>query len=86
MESTYRGCKISSKREKALGGWSDVYWHAYSADGYCIDEGFGGGTVKEMYDCMKGKVDEFLDDFNGDSEKHSDNYDELYLKMARARS
>lgn len=72
MKKLYRGVEIESKREKCLGGWSEVYWSAYDKEGYEIACGFGGGTVRECFDDMKAKVDEYLDKFGGDWEKHSD--------------
>lgn len=76
MNATYRGCKIDSHRDQALGGWSEVYWSAFSPDGYEITSGFGGGTVREMFDSMKAQVDEFVDDFCSNSERHSAARDE----------
>ena len=71
MTRDYRGCKIDVHRDQALGGWFEVYWSAFAPDGYEIAAGFGGGTVLEMYDCMKTHVDRFIDDFGSDSERHS---------------
>ena len=71
MKGTYRECDIRSERDLSLGGWSKVYWSAFTKDGYEIDSGFGGGTVREMYGVMKMRVDEFLDEYGGDDEKHS---------------
>lgn len=72
MKAVYRGCAIDSHREKSLGGWSEVYWSAFSADGYEINSGFGGGNVREMFSAMKSAVNEFLDEFGGDWKRHSD--------------
>jgi len=72
MKTTYRSCTIDSHREKALGGWSEVYWSAFASDGYEITSGFGGGTVREMFSAMKESVNEFLDQFHGSAEKHSE--------------
>lgn len=70
MKAIYRECKIDSHRAQAMGGWSEVYWHAFSAEGYEITSGFGGGTVREMFRTMKDQVDFFLDECRGDSEIH----------------
>lgn len=70
MKATYRGCQICSERDTALGGWSEVYWHAFAPDGYSINAGFGGGTVREMFRAMKEQVDYFLDACGGDVEEH----------------
>lgn len=66
MKSKYRECDIESKSEKCLGGWKEVYWSAFSPVGYEITSGFGDGTVREMYQCMKDTVDEFIDSCNSD--------------------
>ncbi len=68
-DEKYRGCKIEASEEEALGGWSNVYWSAFSSDLYEINSGFGGGSVEEMFDVMKSNVDDFLDNFDGDPEK-----------------
>lgn len=62
---TYRNCQIEAYRDWAMGGWSEVYLSAFSADGYEITSGFGGGTVREMFSAMKQNVDSFLDDRHG---------------------
>lgn len=69
MKITYRNCEISVSEEKALGGWTDVYWSAFSDDLYELTSGFGGGSVDEMVVAMKLEVDRFLDDFQGSPEK-----------------
>ncbi len=69
VDKKYRGCKIEVSEEEALGGWSNVYWSAFSSDLYEINSGFGGGSVVEMFDVMKSNVDDFLDNFDGDPEK-----------------
>lgn len=64
----YRGCDIEVTREKALGGWSEVYWSAFDWNGYEITSGFGGGTVPEMKREMKEAVDHYINenDLQGD--------------------
>ena len=66
MKRIYRDCEVDAHRAKSLGGWSEVYWSAFSKDGYEITSGFGGGTVPEMFADMKAIVNEFLDDYKGD--------------------
>lgn len=83
MKAVYRGCDIESKREKCLGGWSEVYWSAYrQSDGYGISDGFGGGTVRECFTGLKEAVDDFLDNYGGDSEKHSNDLRDAALAVA----
>lgn len=72
MTAKYRGCLIKSERDNALGGWSEVYWSAFSADGYEINSGFGGGTVREMFAAMKLAVDEFIDEHGADEDRHTE--------------
>ncbi len=69
VDENYRGCKIESSSEEALGGWSNVYWSAFTGDLYELDSGFGGGSIEEMFDVMKMRVDEFLDCFDGDTDR-----------------
>lgn len=68
MKIQYRGCLISVCRDKALGGWSEVYWSAFGPDGFEIRSGFGGGTVREMVGAMKENVDFFLDECGGNED------------------
>lgn len=79
MKAIYRGVEIESKRERALGGWSEVYWSAYRvSDGFEVVCDFGGGTVREMFAVLKTRVDEFLDKFGGDDEKfEADRWEEV---------
>ena len=75
INKNYRGTTIESKREQALGGWSQVYWSAYDNEtGYCIQEGFGGGDVREMYSYMKQVVDLYVDTFKRDNDKFEKEY------------
>lgn len=55
-----------------MGGWREVYWSAFTQQGFEITSGFGGGTVREMFVEMKRNVDWFLDDFGGDKERWSE--------------
>ena len=79
MEAEYRGCKIEAHRAKSLGGWSEVYWSAFSKTGYEINSGFGGGTVRECFTSMKSVVDEFMDTYGGDWRKHSEDAERIAL-------
>ncbi len=69
MKGIYRDCTIEAVREKSCGGWDEVYWSAFTKDGYELTSGFGGGTVREEYSAMKMRVDEFLDECDGDTDK-----------------
>jgi hypothetical protein len=71
MKANYRGFEIESKKEKCLGGWSEVYWSAYRiSDGYELACGFGDGTVREMFSCMKTIVDRFIDEYEENVEEY----------------
>lgn len=72
MKKIYRGCEIYSKKEKCLGGWSMTYWGALDKDGYEIACDFTEGPVSDGILYAKGRVDEFIDEYAGDWEKHSD--------------
>ena len=69
IDENFRGSKIESSKEEALGGWSNTYWSAFTGDLYELCSGFGGGSVEEMFDVMKMRVDEFLDCFDGDTDR-----------------
>lgn len=71
MKAVYRGCDIEATRDRALGGWSEVYWSAFrKSDGYGINSGFGGGSVREMFTQMKRDVDFFKDQCGGRVDRH----------------
>jgi hypothetical protein len=51
---------IDARREKALGGWDNVYYHVVrQEDGLFAMEGFydGGATVREVIADLKGSID-----------------------------
>jgi hypothetical protein len=79
MKKTYRGCEIYSNREKCLGGWSQVYWGAFDLkDGYQISCDHTEGPVKDGVLYAKTSVDEYLDEYKSDQDKHSDRWSSLY--------
>lgn len=55
-----------------MGGWDEVYWSAFSQDRFEITSGFGGGTVRDMYQAMKDRVDDFLDNYKGNATKYQE--------------
>jgi hypothetical protein len=58
----YRGFELSAKRERALGGWDNLYFYAMrKADGWMMEDSFTSGddTPKTYIDILKGRVDEF---------------------------
>jgi len=70
MNVTYRGCEVSATRDQAMGGWSEIYWYAFSASGYELTSGFGNyGNVREAFADMKKTVNRFLDDCHGSTEE-----------------
>ena len=74
MKGSYRGYELRASKEKALGGWTDVYWSAYAIlDGYELSCGFGGGSVMDCYNSLEKMVDTLLDDYNGDIEEFDKN-------------
>lgn len=74
MKKIYRDCQIESKRDKCLGGWSMTYFSAYDKDGYEICCDFTEGPVKDGIDTAKLLVDEFIDEYQQNVEKHSDRW------------
>lgn len=75
MKKAYRGCEVISKRSDCLGGWSQVYYSAYTQDGYEICCDFTEASVREGMSYAKFSVDEFMDEYDGDWEKHSERND-----------
>jgi hypothetical protein len=71
MKTIYRNCIVESKRETSLDGSDYVYYSAYTNDGYEICCDFTESNVREGLTYAKFQVDEFLDLYDGDEEKHS---------------
>jgi hypothetical protein len=58
----YRGFELSAKRERALGGWGNLYFYAMrKADRWFMEDSFttGSDAPKVYIDILKGRVDEF---------------------------
>lgn len=63
MTVKYRGFTIEAKREKALGGWSNVYfWAERDSDGLMALDGFTSAMdpVREILAGLKGRIDEAI--------------------------
>lgn len=60
MKVVYRGHEIWAKREKALGGWDNLYFYIMRlSDNYMVEDSFttGSDTVREMIGHLKKRVD-----------------------------
>ncbi len=64
MKTIYKGHKIDCHREKALGGWDNLYYSIFRlSDMYEVTSGFttGSDKVKDYIKYMKEFVDEYMD-------------------------
>ena len=64
MKATYRGFTITAKRERALGGWENLYYSVVSPTGRFVVDSFttGDDTVREYIGYMKERIDAELAD------------------------
>jgi hypothetical protein len=65
-----RGFEIETRRERALGGWSQLFWSIFRiSDGWEFDSGFfcGGDTVRELAASLKERVGGELADMGADT-------------------
>ena len=56
MKVNYRGFEIEVYREKALGGWKQLFWSIFRvSDGWEFDSGFscGDDTVRDFIKILK---------------------------------
>lgn len=74
MKIKHRGYEIVATKERALGGWQDVYWHACrTRDGYMLFDGFGEySTPREAVRWMRRVIDILIDKFHGRTDRLDD--------------
>jgi len=63
MKVSYKGHEIEAKRDKCLGGWSQLYYTIYrKSDGYeCVcDFEDSEEKIRDMIDMLKSRVDDEL--------------------------
>lgn len=63
MKTKYKGFEIDVKREKSLGGWSQLYFSIFRiSDGFEVMSSFSDSddTVKDMTGYLKDIVDDFI--------------------------
>lgn len=74
MEIEYRGFKIIVNREKAMGGWSSIYYSIVRiSDEWFMDDGFSvedSTPLKDFADGLKTRVNEYYE--------HPELYEEDY--------
>lgn len=80
MKIKYRGYEIVATKERALGGWTDVYYHAVRLrDGYMLFDGFGGySKPSEAVAYMKECINILIDRFRGRVDRLDDVVDFMY--------
>lgn len=65
MKVKYRGFEIDVRREKCMGGWSQVYFSVYGLtnDLPCLADGFedSADSVRDHMKWMKARVDDFYE-------------------------
>lgn len=64
MKSEYRGFEIEAKREKSLGGWSNIYYTVMrSFDGWYLSDGYSEGedTIRDFIEYLKEDVDKYYE-------------------------
>ena len=75
MTVTYKGFEISARREKALGGWLNLYFHVMRvSDGWFMVDSFteGSDKVRDFIGYLKGRVDAYLADPTVECEEHAE--------------
>ena len=63
MKTIYKGFEIDVRREKCLGGWSQLYWSVSRiSDGWEMISDFADteDTPATLTQCMKNRIDEYL--------------------------
>ncbi len=86
MKLTHRGYDIVATRERALGGWTEVYWHACrKRDGYMLFDGFGDfSTPREAVQYMRGVINVLIDQFRGRVDRLDDAIDAKFAATTPA--
>lgn len=75
MKVTYKGFEISAKREKALGGWLNLYFYIMRlSDGWFLCDSFteGSDKVRDFIGYLKERVDNYLKDPKSECEEHAE--------------
>lgn len=61
----YKGFELYAKREKSLGGWSNLYYYIMRvSDGWFLADNFAEGadtTIKDYLEHLKETVDGYLE-------------------------
>jgi hypothetical protein len=85
MKVKHRGYEIVAAKKRALGGWTDVYWHACrTRDGYMLFDGFGDySSPREAVKWMRRCIDVLIDKFGERVDRLYDAIDTAAAEAAR---
>lgn len=64
IRTSYRGFDIEVSRERAMGGWENLYYSVFrERDGRCMEESFteGEDSEEDFVGYMKERVDRWCD-------------------------
>ena len=77
MKLRHRGYEIVATRERALGGWSNTYYHAVRLrDGFMLFDGFSEGDTPRYYaNWMKRVIEVLVTKFRGRVDRLDDAID-----------
>jgi hypothetical protein len=84
MKVVYRGHRIDAYRERAMGGWMNLYFSVFRvSDGLEVTSGFtsGSDTVRDYIRYMKERVDGFIADPSEEFPDASDEEIERHKKL-----
>lgn len=73
MKVIYKGFEIEAKRERALGGWLNLYFYIErQSDGWFMEDSFTEGLdkVRDFIGYLKERVDRYLEDPTGECKEH----------------
>ena len=78
MKVDYKGFEIEAKRERALGGWDNLYFYIMRvSDGWFMGDGFteGEDKIEDFIGYLKERVDTYLKDPTGECRPHAEGDD-----------
>lgn len=83
MKVNYRGFEVDVHRDKALGGWKQLFWSVFRlSDGWEFDSGFScsDDTVRDYIAALKQRIDGDLADMGASTadEVSEEDYEALF--------